>query len=321
MPIAKIWDGKAIERAGCYSDLPLVFYHKQSICPGPSVSSTNLRRVLEVNGGSPAHFYSEWSGNPNRIEPADKRAWILGRLTHHLLLSQAFFSHSFIIRPDEVIDPRTGEILPWHGNRVICKEWLKDAADRGLITVTNADIDRVRGMAAALGRDTLVDAGLLSGEVERSFVWRDRNTGLWMKARPDAVPTASGDYADLKTTTSVQYGDIARTVTRFAYHQQAALVAEGSKICADIEMTSFTFVFVESAPPHCVRCIDLKAEQIARGHQQNVAARRLIADCLASGRWPGPGSGNIVSMDLEDWYCERADADMQMLTNERRPAA
>src|SRR6516165_9526480 len=68
------WDGKAISKPGIYSGIPLEVYHSQKICDGPSVSSTGLRRTLEINGGSPLHFWDEWSGNPDCAEPEDKPA-------------------------------------------------------------------------------------------------------------------------------------------------------------------------------------------------------------------------------------------------------
>lgn len=290
-----MWDGVVISKPCIIKGMPLRDYHSQC-CEGPSVSSTNLRRVLESNDGSPAHMFAEWSGNPECVEQEDKAHFVVGRAVHHLMLGEKMFKTQFAIRPDKWRDWRT----------VDSRDWRDHIVRSGKSVLVPSDIENIKGMAIALGRDPLVRQGLLGGQIERSLFWRDKETGLWCKSRPDAMPTDSGDFADLKTTTSVQYNDLARSVRDFAYHQQAAFVAEGAKICAGIDMVSFTFVFVEKSPPYCVRLVHLTKEDIELAHKQNVLARRLIAGCLKSGRWLGPGEGHIVNIKLGERYREQA---------------
>lgn len=297
------WSGALIDKPCVVKGVPIDEYHSQNLLPGPSVSSSNLRRVLEVNGGSPAHFFSEWSGNPRRVEPSAKTHLTFGRAVHLLMLGEGQFSESFAVRPTQWDSWRTQA----------AKDWREATMATGRSVLTDGDLDAIREMAEALGRDPLVRQGLLGGQIERSFFWQDRETGLWCKARPDAVPTDSGDFADYKSTTSVQYDDLAKAVRSYAYHQQAALIIEGAKLVAGIDATSFTFCFQEKTPPYCVRCLQLKPEAIALGHRQNRVARHLIAGCLNSGYWPGPGEGNIVSVDLGTYYHERADRDLEEL--------
>jgi len=332
-----VWDGKKIVQPGIYANVPLDVYHSQDICDGPSVSSSGLRRVLEENNGSPAHFYCEWSGNPNRVEPPEKKAWIFGRACHHHLLGQPNFSEHFIFRPDEVPD-RHGILTSWHGNKDVCKQWLaqaaaggarwdreryrwtRDAEQRPLTVLTGEDASHVRGIAEALAKHSIVQQGILNGHIERSMFWKDKRTGLWIKIRPDAVPTDSGDYADLKTTISVQWPDLVRTVSDCAYHQQAALVAEGSEICAGLKMHSFTLVFAEKRPPYCVRPVVLRGDDIALGVRQNRRALAIIATCMQENRWPGPGEDDVTHIDLSDRYIETAKSNCDVFADEERAA-
>src|SRR6266446_951472 len=110
------WDGKPINKAGLYVGVPMEVYHSQAICAGPSVSSTGLRRVLEENQGSPAHFWCEWSGNPDYIEAEETDALVIGRAAHLLMLGGPFFKSEFIVRPDELPNYKTGELRRWYGN-------------------------------------------------------------------------------------------------------------------------------------------------------------------------------------------------------------
>lgn len=301
------WDGTPITKPGMYAGVPLTIYHSQQICPGPSVSSSGLRRILEENNGSPADFYCEWSGNPNRIEPDEtKEHFVLGRAVHHLILGQPFFTREFVLRPEEVRDRKTGLMKAWHSNRDDCKSWLA-ANVKGRTVLTTAQVEHIKGMAMALGAHPLMP-DILRGKIERSIIWKDKETGLWIKVRPDAIPTDSGDFCDLKTTTSVQWLDLMRSMTDFAYHQQAALTREAARLVLGIDMTTFSFMFVQKKPPYSVRRVQAKPEDIELGHKQNVKARRIVAECIAKKRWPGPGGDDDVGghIDIFDKYRERA---------------
>ena len=293
------WDGGTIKEPGVYSDIPLSVYHGQKICPGPSVSSSGLRRVLEINGGSPAHFYCDWSGNPNAIEREDSRAFIIGNAAHFLLLGQPHFAKHFAIRPFEFRDYRTNS----------AREWRDQQIAKGLIPLTDEDVEVVKGMAMSLGRHPLVSQGLLAGDVERSLFWQDKATGLWLKSRPDAIPTDSGDTSDLKSTTSVSWPDLVRTISDWAYHQQGALIREGLKACCGIEMTSFSLVFVEKKPPYCARVVMLKDSDLDLGAKQNRKALDLIARCIDANHWPGPGEDHVTHIELSSRYRELAEAE------------
>lgn len=304
------WDGKRVNRPCCLSGVPLSVYHSQDICEGPSVSSSGLRRALEINGGSPAHFYSEWSGNPNQIERADTKALLLGNAAHFLVLGQPHFARSYAIRPDEMMDSKTGEMKPWQGNRTVCKEWIEETEASGRVVLTPDDVEIVKGMSISLGNHPLVRSGLLGGKVERSLFWKDEETGIYLKSRPDALPTDSGDFSDLKSCQSVVWKDLVRSISDYAYHQQAGLVREGSKACLGLEMASFSLVFVEKKPPYCTRVVMLKDEDILLGHKQNHEALGLIAKCMKEGKWPGPGDDHVTHIELSEYYRKKASEEV-----------
>jgi PDDEXK-like uncharacterized protein DUF3799 len=308
-PIQSIkWNGQQITVPGIYSRLPLDDYHRGDICDGPSVSSTTLRKLWDK---SPAHAWAHCALNPARVEDEDSEALIIGRAAHHLLAAEIGFENLFVIQPD------TWEGEKWHGNRTVCKRWKAARKREGLTIVTTAHMEMIKGMSLSLGMFPLVQAGALNGLIERSFLWRDKETGLWLKARPDAIPSDSGDFTDLKTTGSVLYRDLQKAIGDHGYHQQAALVIEGAR-ALDIEATSFTLIWVEKSPPNCVRAQQLKDEDIARGMKQNRVALRTFADCLASGVWPGPGDDrdDAEFVDLPDWKRTQIDERLRLQLRE-----
>jgi hypothetical protein len=285
------WDGQRISVPGIYAGMPLVDYHRGDICDGPSISSSGLRLLWRK---SPEHYWDSSPLNPlAERDDGDNHDFVLGRAVHHLVCGEAGFASMFIVRPNKAPDGKA-----WHGNNLSCQRWLERAraANKGVLKPD--DVEVVKGMALALNRSPLVRAGILSGLIERSMFWKDRETGVWLKARPDVIPTASGDFADLKTTQSVLYPDLQSSLHTYGYVQQGALVLEGAQ-ALDIPANSFTLVWVEKSRPYCVDSSTLIDEDIARGIGMNRVALRKFKRCWVNKEWPGPSEGRADAAYLQ----------------------
>lgn len=279
------WDGHAISQPGLYGSLDNELYHAANICDGPSLSSSGMRQIFNE---SPAHFFAEWRGNPNRIEKATPRALVVGRAVHHLLLGEPFFAKLFAVQPDEY-EGAKGEMRAWNNNAVDCKRWHAARREEGKSVLTLKEVENIRGMAESLGSHPIIRAGALNGLIERSIFWKD-SSGIWLKSRPDSIPGDSGDFVDLKTTDSVLWHSLVRSIGQFGYHQQGALVRQAAREVLGIDHPTFTLVFIEKEAPWCVRVVTLKESDLDRGHKQNRVAIDQFAACLKADRWPGPGA-------------------------------
>ena len=300
------WNGDAIAAPGLYSKIPLETYHSSGICDGPSVSSSGLRKLFNE---SPAHFYCDWSGNPDRIEQEDKPHFALGRAVHHLMLGEPFFAKLFAVQPAEYPDSKTGELKPWSNNSNHAKAWKEKMLGEGRAILTLKDVESIKGMADTLSRHPIVKAGALNGMIERSMFWKDKDTGIWIKSRPDSIPGDSGDFVDLKTCQSVLWRDLQRSIAERAYHAQGALVRTAARLVLGISNPTFTLVFVEKTAPWCVRVVTLKDNDLDRGEQANRAALDAMARCLESKHWPGPGGEreDAENIELPSWAQTQLD--------------
>jgi PDDEXK-like domain of unknown function (DUF3799) len=296
--------GQPITEAGVYSGVPMATYHGPNLCDAPSISSSGLRKIFNM---SPAHYWAFSPYNPDRAEEADTEAFIIGRAAHHLLLGEDDFSTLFIVRPDKAPDGRD-----WNGNNLTCKKWLADQALEGRTVLTAAQIEIIRGMARSLAAHPLIEAGILNGLIEHTIVWRDKDTGVWLKARPDAIPNFDGDFGDLKTTVSVQTDDLIRTLADTGYHQQAALLGSGWHALTGRDITSFSLIFVEKKPPYCTRVVTLRDEDLARGERQNFIATKTFKQCMETGNWPGPGNADAEYLSLPTWQQNRIDRQLEL---------
>lgn len=312
--LRKVEDGEIITEPG-YMDMSIEWYHGQCT-EGPSLSSTGIRRLLK----SPAEFWKYSELNPSRVDESDKEAFVLGRAAHHLALGEADFAKRFIIRPDTL----DGE--KWNGNRLTCKAWLKARKAEGLTVLTAEQVEKIKGMAGlqdwqrgmtncGLANTPLVaSGGALSGEIERSLVWQ--REGVWLKARPDAIPGASNDFADLKTTSKgTESRDLSNVLYDRGYFVQAALVGMGASAVLNRQMEGFHLVFVDTADVHAVSIRTLEDEDIIRGERGVFAAIAIFKRCMATGVWPGPtaSQADAQRLSLPQWGREAFDRHLDQL--------
>ena len=306
------WDGAQIAKAGLYGAIDLDAYHAAKICDGHSISSSGLRAIFDE---FPADFYCEWRGNPNRVEVKESRHFIVGRAVHHLMLGEPFFAKLFAIQPEDYEDEKTGEVKKWSNNAVACKRWHAERKREGRTVLTMAEVESIKGMARSLGNHPIIRHGALNGMIERSIFWKDKKTGIWLKSRPDSIPNDSGDFVDLKTTTSVQWTDLVRSISDFGYNQQGALVRQAAREVLGIDKPTFTLVFIQKTPPYSPRVVTFKDSDLDRGDKQNRAALDLFAQCLKADHWPGPGGDreDAEYIEISEYAQKRIDEKLTIM--------
>lgn len=307
---ATTWARGPITTAGWYDGVPLSVYHSAQITTEPSVSSSGLRLLWQK---TPRHFYATWPYNTDAVEDdedeeqqKESAAFRLGRAAHHLYLGEDNFALEFIARPEKIAG------LPWQGNRTECKAFLKQQADAGRTVLTPKDIQKIRGMARSLAAEALA-VDLLQGAVEQTLIARDPETNLWLKARPDAMPTADGMFGDLKTTDSAVDYDLKMTLRKYRYNMQGALLWEVCELLG-LPFDGFALVFIEKKPPYCTRVIEMTDDDLGRGRAQNRAMLRRIRKCIDSGTWPGPGKADAEMFSMPQ--AEQEFIDMRLAAEE-----
>jgi hypothetical protein len=293
------WDGQPISTPGWYSDIPIEKYHSAGICTGLAVSSSNLRKTWTH---SPAHMNAEWCENPDREEKKPTRAMILGQAAHHLFLGEDKFDTKFVIQPAQYPATKTGELKKWHNGADYCKAWNEKYANFAIIPAD--EVKALNGMAASLTVQPLVQTGLLRGFVETSGFFFDEESGLWIKVRPDVIPTDSGDFADLKTTSDATTVALMSTARTYAYFMQGALIWEACD-ALDTEFRSFNLLFVETGNPYCARTCPMDQEDLGVARQQNRWSLTRIRRAIDNKRFPGPDDDVETTLRLGNDERER----------------
>jgi hypothetical protein len=247
-------------------------------------------------------------------------------------LGEREFGRHFIVRPEEAPDGRV-----WNGNNASCKQWLAGRAAEGLTVLTPSQVETIRGMAGLLpwqkgmphcglaNTPLVARGGALSGEIERSLIFKIGNT--WVKARPDAIPNDSNDFADLKTVSAKGTGGVddrtlAHAVGDHDYHVQGAVIGMGASNVLGRQMEGFHLVFVDTGGVHAVAIKTIAEEDIVRGERAVFAALKVFEHCLETGIWPGPTARqtDAQKLTLPQWKQEAFDRNLDILEQERAVA-
>ena len=313
------WTGEPISAPGIYSGVPISVYHGADLCIGPSISSSGLRTIFDPKRG-PMAYWIESPLNPNRIDPEEKDAFVLGRAAHHLGLGEANFSRYYAVEPETYRDSKTGELKPWNNNATACREWRAHVEEgEGRTVLSRKQIEQIRGIAgllpwqrdledSGLANSAVVRAGALSGLVEHTIIAQDKETGVWLKSRPDAIPLDSTDFSDFKTTQDVDGASISRTLDSLRYDMQAVLASMCLEQAVGQPFTSFAFIFAMKKPPHAVEVGELTPVDLTEAELDVRIAIRTFARCLETGRWPGPGGGRADARHIARSERSRNDA-------------
>lgn len=266
---------------GTYDGLSAEIYHDPLCTPEPSLSSSGAKILLDE---SPAHFkHRVLDGNR-----APSNAFDIGNATHLLVLEpDAFAARTHIIDAD---DYRTKE--------------ARDARDlargNGRLPLLRGEAQAVRAMRDAVAAHPVARHAFAGGSPERSYFWRDAETGVWLKARLDYEPNHRRYLADLKTAMSAHPETFRKRIADYGYHISAAWYLDAIERFHGAAPDRFYFVVIEKQAPHVISVVELQSEALDWGRLQARKAIRLFADCLAAGRWPGYAD-RAVSVNLPDW--------------------
>lgn len=295
----KRWTGDTITAPGLYAGISLADYHgRRDLFDGPSISKSALKWLLP-GVGSPKAFWGRWKWNPNHIEEKRSDALDFGKAVHCLLLGDEVFGDSFAVRPEQFPDYRTKA----------AQEWRDDTVKSGKTIVTLDQVERIKRIAADAATHPIVKAGVLNGRVERTLCVKDKETGIWLKARPDAMPSADGVFADLKTASSFSEDFLERQVADAGYYLQGAMIR---MICRQlgIPFDTFVLVYVLNDDVPDTAHVELAEFELDRGERAIRWALKTIRQCLDAGEWPGarPFDAGERQIQMKSWAKSALDA-------------
>lgn len=287
---------------GIHHDLHPLAYHADE-----ARSSSDLR----YEWPTPSHFL-EWL--TSRKKKPETPAMRLGSLIHVAVLEPDRFDRECVVEPDY------GEIYGKHKNGHLTAEGKAARAEFqsehfGATLVDAEDKFRMVGMAMSIRAHTGA-AKLIhcKGANEVSICWDDPETGIRCRGRIDKHSTGLA-LLDLKSCRSAHRRFFQTDASKRGYHAQAAMYEKGWSILTG-EHEIYTLVAVESEPPFGVIVYTYGPDDIQEGWKVIRKNLRTIADCTASGKWPGYLPETVQDLGLPPWARTNTIGDWNESTTE-----
>jgi hypothetical protein len=243
------------------------------------VSSTGLRRLLK----SPRTFRAALDGPP--VEPTE--AMQFGTLVHQVILEGADFLKRYVVQPKFVgltKDGRESELSAAAKEKR--EAWLTEQVLAGNIIVTQKEFDDIRGMLDSVLDHADAFALLKNGVTEVSGYYRDPDTGILCRLRPDYISFEHMVLCDLKTTRDVEMEAFSKTIWNFRYDFQLAMYGEGAAQICQRKVEYHAFIAVEKEPPY--ECAVYLADEamLEKGLQDYRRSLKMLRSCIDQGQWP-----------------------------------
>ncbi len=220
------------------------------------------------------YWYEHLSGE--FVRPADNEAFIVGNVTHTLLLEPQKFDDEYFMLPKINRTTKQGKLdyaeamLKSEGKTLVKPEQFQ------LAMAMNDSI-----MESPTARDILSGA-----QYEKTIFWRDEETGILCKARPDIWNDPL--MGDLKTCRDASYRGFQRAAMDDGYFLQAAMIYEATK-SIQMPFEKFVFVCVEKTEPHLVGLYLLDDEALQYGLDLFHKLLVRFAECSKTNSWPDYG--------------------------------
>lgn len=243
-----------------------------------AIDAVNWSR-LKLMRKSPLHFL-------HCGQPEDSDALKLGRAAHVALFEPHRFRTDFAI---------------WKGKRRDGKEWEQFKALHPHETIIRAEErDRALGIAAAVRACPLVAPFLAVGEPEKVLVWKDRKTGLSMKARLDWL--GENIVLDLKTArNAIDPRAFSLDAYKLGYFHQLEHYRRGVAATQGRgEGPPAVIVAVETEVPYDVAVYQLSEDALHFvGEELDELAATLVR-CRAENKWPGKFDA-VQELNMPRW--------------------
>lgn len=285
-----------ITEPGIYT-IPASEYHADP-CPQPSLSASIAWTMLNR---SPLHCWTKSPRLNPDFEPEEKAIFDLGKAAHNMVLRQDYWREEITVidAPD------------WRTKAA--KEQRDEAREAGRYPLLQEQYERIDQMVRVVEHHSHAKWAFVDGKPEQTLIWRDGDTGIWLRCRPDFMPNdPRGPWPDYKTTQDAKPGAWDRRfITDHGGILRAAFYEAGIRACTGVDKVTQFYVVQETAPPHAVvvRVVEDSAlMDVGRAMLRKAIA--VWAKCLRMNHWPSYelfGALQAPRWTEDAWAVEYAD--------------
>ena len=279
-----------VKTEGFIDGMPEEIYHG-NCCDSESLSSSMARMLVEQ---CPKKMWGQSYMNPNKPVKENKN-FDMGHALHKIFLEPDLFGAS--VQEIEAPDYRTND----------AKAAREAAYQRGKTPLLTEQFKTVFRMRGALMADPIARKAFTKGVAERSYFVKDKETGVWLKARVDWEMFSPRVFNDYKSTMSASPSDFPKSIFNFGYYVQEPFYRHIVKELTGEDISQFYFIAQEKEEPFLVTVNELKPAAIEWGEKIMRKAIRKFADCLDRNEWHGyrdptrPDVDGVITLDLPSY--------------------
>lgn len=263
-----LWEqDQAVTQLGVIDGENIDDYHA-----GPGLSSSGLKHFKKT----PLHYFIT---RGRRLKETDAQR--LGTIGHMALLERERF--------EQIVVPVAG-----NRNKNSVKEVIAALEAQGKYVCQPKEYEFASKIAKKISTDDDLKKALTGGKAEQSIRWRDPETGVLLKCRPDYLHP-NGVVIDIKTFEDLSPENLDSQIGRMKYHWQAHMYLMGvNQVFGKSGNTMFAHLFLDTVIADAV----LSVLEDAALEKAEADVRPLInryAECLKNDSWPGYPRGIVTS--------------------------
>lgn len=152
--------------------------------------------------------------------------------------------------------------------------------------------ETIQRMLVSCNAEPTIKALLSKVEYQYSFFWKDAETGLKLKTRPDVSIVNKNNLIDIKTTDDASPRAVANAISKFNYPTQACMQIDGVQQTGYIgEVDNYFWLFVEKKAPFDAVLYEFSKEDRALKMADYKRTLKAIAIAKESNKYPGYSAG------------------------------
>lgn len=243
-----------------------------------AIGSTSLRKALQ----SPKAFY--WDVFKNVKE--DKKEFKYGKMIHEALLDGEKFQGRYIIEPEfwgRTLDGKQSKQSKEAKEKRAM--WLADLPP-GKLVVTEKERTEIIEIVGSVKEHEDATLLLSNGVAERAGYFRDAETGLRLKIKPDFLSFDITRLTDVKTTRDAQKNKFGSSAAGYRYDVQLYMYAEGVRAITGKFPEIISILALEKVAPFECACYHIRIDQLDQARLDYRKALTRIREGIDSDKWP-----------------------------------
>lgn len=271
---------------GIYKNLDIEEYHGDK-------NSISRSAIMDFKK-SPFHYYAKhiYEGRP---EKEKKASWEFGTAFHALILEPEIFYNKYACELEKMPLLKDVGRECYEQAKEKRESWKKENENKTILSID--EWDRLDAMRVSLFENKQAKRLLENGLFESSYFWKDEESGLLVKSRPDVLNY--NIYIDLKTTSDASPSNYQKEMAKHGYYIQAAMIKDALKVLKGEKLEASINICVEKSYPYSVAIYFIDEAAIETGRIEYKSILQDMKACIISNKYT---DYPILTIGLPAWH-------------------